>query len=52
VVAPPAFFSDNGQKANSVEPARQLLGRLRDLDLADGRLAVWRANARTIEGWA
>ena len=49
VVAPPPFYSATGKKENSVESARQLLGRLRELDLADARLAVWKATDRTID---
>lgn len=42
VLAPTAFYDQNGKKANSVAPAEDLIHRMRDEFDIDVRLAVWR----------
>lgn len=48
VVAPPAFYTANGQKRNAVQPAQRLLARLA-ADGVDARLATWETTTRCIQ---
>jgi hypothetical protein len=49
VLAPAAYYTAPGKRANSVAPARALLDRMRDEEDVDGVLATWDSDHRIIE---
>lgn len=49
VLAPAAYYTARGKKANSVAPTRALLARMRDAEGVSGVLATWDPDRRVIE---
>jgi hypothetical protein len=52
VLAPPQFYSSNGQRANAAQPALRLLSRFQSEFGVDARLAVWDSRRFEIRDWA